>query len=255
MYFWAEESDIPEGYGYDLLSAEHVTVLVLLCAVMVGILFAYSRSREQARTRLFRTIAVILPVLEAAKICFLIRIGHMGIGYLPLHLCSMSILLYPVIAFSHNQCLQTILSEISVATLLPAAISALVFPDWTRYPMCSFMNIYAYLWHLLQVVFPLLCLIRGIARPSVRHLWWNTVFLIAVGIPIYLFDRAFSCNYWFLLRPVPGTPLVAISEMLGGKGYLPILLLTATVVNLLLYAVLGVVIRWKKAHCRNGAGN
>ena len=193
--------------------------------------------------RVIRCVAVLLPVLESIKICFLTVSGHMGIGYVPLHLCSMSIFLYPIIAFSGNRSVRAFLFEISFCTLLPAAVSALVFPDWTMYPMISFMNIYAYLWHTLQVLFPIFILVRGGTELSVRHLWRNTVFLVGVGIPVYLFDRVFSCNYWFLLYPIPGTPLVPLSGLFGGAGYLPGLLLAATMVKLCMYGILSVVKR------------
>ena len=241
MYFWAEESEIPSNVGYELLGSAHLTVLAVLLILIASVAVLGYRCSYKARRRMLLCLSVTLPVLEAIKICFLIRIGHMGVGYLPLHLCSMSIYLYPVIAFAGNDMLRKVLSEISVCTLMPAAVAALIFPDWTMYPMFSFMNIYAFVWHALQVLIPVLYLICGIAKPSVRHIWWNTLFLLATGGMIYCFDRVFSCNYWFLLWPVPGTPLVPMSELLGGRAYIPALILTATAVNLCMYGTLSVL--------------
>ena len=240
-YFWAEETEIPAGNGYELLGAAHLTVLLLFVILIVVSICLFRRSSESRKNLVLRTVALMLPALETLKICFLIRIGHMGVGYLPLHLCSMSIFLYPVIAFSDNRLPGKVLSEISCCTLLPAAVSALVFPDWTIYPMFSFMNIYAYLWHTLQVIFPVMCICLGIAVPDIRHIWWNTAFLLVVGIPVYIFDRVCNCNYWFLRWPVPGTPLVAMSEMLDEKVYIPALLLVATIVNLLMILIFRVI--------------
>ena len=248
-YFWAEETEIPAGNGYKLLGTEHLAVLASLIVLVAAIICLFRKTSESRRQLIIKTIAAALPLLETFKICFLIRIGHMGVGYLPLHLCSMSIFMYPVIAFSKNRSLREILSEISYCTLLPAAVSALVFPDWTMYPMFSFMNIYAYLWHILQVIFPLMCICQEIAVPNIRHLWWNTVFLFSVGIPVYIFDCVCSCNYWFLRWPVPGTPLVEMSEVLDGKVYIPLLLFVASVVNLcmiLFFRIIGAVLLRKR---------
>ena len=240
-YFWAEESEIPSEAGYELFGAAHLTVLVVLLIFIAAMALLCYRSTYKARRRILLCLSTILPVLEAIKICFLIRIGHMGVGYLPLHLCSMSIYLYPVITFAGSDKLRKVLSEISVCTLMPAAVAALIFPDWTMYPMFSFMNIYAYVWHTLQVLIPVFYLICGIAKPSVRHIWWNTLFLLIIGGLVYCFDRICACNYWFLRWPVPGTPLVPMSEFFEGKAYIPALLFTATAVNLCMYGVLWVL--------------
>ena len=241
MYFWAEESEIPSGVGYGLLGPAHLTVLVVLLILITTVAALFYRNPHNARRRMLRCLSTALPIIEAVKICFLISIGHMGRGYLPLHLCSMSIYLYPMIAYTGNDLLRKVLSEISVCTLLPAAVAALIFPDWTMYPMFSFMNIYAYAWHTLQVLIPVFYLICGIAKPSVRHIWWNTLFLLIIGGLVYCFDRICACNYWFLRWPVPGTPLVPMSEFFAGKAYIPALLFTATAVNLCMYGVLWVL--------------
>ncbi len=236
-YFWSEETDIPAGNGYEMLGGAHLAVLISLVMLIAVTVSVFRRSSGSKQRLMLRIVAVMLPVLETLKIFFLMRIGHMGVGYLPLHLCSMSIFLYPVIAFSQKPVIRKALSEIGYCTLLPAAVSALIFPDWTMYPMFSLMNIYAYLWHTLQVIFPVMCICGKIAVPDIRHLWWNTVFLFAVGIPVYIFDRVCNCNYWFLRWPVPGTPLVPMSEMLGGKAYIPALLAAATAAELCMISI------------------
>ena len=52
-----------------------------------------------------------------------------------------------------------------------------------------------------------------------------------------LFDWRMSCNYWFLKRPVDGTPLEWLFDSFGSAGYVVSLLIIATLVNLLAYGV------------------
>ncbi len=240
-HFWSVEPHLPEGSGYEMLGAGHLTLLLILFSVIVLMVILFRRSSEETRSQILKTVSVMLPALEVFKIAFLIVSGNMGMGYLPLHFCSVPIILYPVIAFSDNRHLREILMEISLCTFLPAAVLTLIFPDWTMYPMLSFMNIYAYLWHTLLVMFPVLGMIHWQIRPRIRHFWWNTAFLLAAGIPVYIFDKVFSCNYWFLLRPVRGTPLQILAEPFGGRAYIPLLLITASLVNLICYGIFAIV--------------
>ena len=78
---------------------------------------------------------------------------------------------------------------------------------------------------------------NGWCRPSIRHIWWNTVFLTGGALLIGLFDTLTSCNYWFLCRPVPDTPLQWLYDAFGEGGYPVSLLFVATIVNLGVYGI------------------
>lgn len=233
--FWKEEHDLPSDAGFKLFEFEHIMALIIILFCLILAIILFRKLKAESRIVILRIVAVILPVLELWKIIMLITCNRMSVGHLPLHLCSMTIFVYPVIAFMYEGRLRETLAEISVITLLPAAISALVFPDWNMYPIINFYSLHAFVWHSLQVLFPILCIINGWVVPKVKNIWKNTVFVVAYAIVVGLFDWKMHCNYGFLKSPVAGTPLEWLYNTFGAYGYLESLLILVTVVNLITY--------------------
>ena len=245
--FWQEERDIPPDSGFDLFGIEHILAMVIIALFIAAVVIWFRKSKDKDRLIIIRVIAALLPILDAWKIVMLIMSDRMDIGHLPLHLCSMAIYIYPVVAYLPEGKLRETLAEISVITLLPAGISAIVFPDWTMYPIMNFYCLHAFVWHALQVVFPILCVMNGRCFPRIRNLWKNTLFLVCCGALVGVFDWKMSCNYWFLNSPVDGTPLEWLYDTFGTKGYIVSLLGLATMVNIVAYGVCkGVWRRCKK---------
>ena len=240
-----EEHDLPPGCGFKMFGIEHILMLVVIVVLIVAAAFLFRKPSDGGRVIMMRVIAVLLLFLEVVKIVILAASGRMDRGYLPLHLCSMAIFIYPVIAFIPAGRVRDTLAEISVITLLPAAVCACVFPDWTMYPILNFYSLHAFVWHSLQMLFPILCVMNGWISPRVRNLWKSTVFLLAYGLVVGLFDWRFSCNYGFLKHPVSGTPLEWLHGVVGPKLYLVSLLVLATVVNLGMYGVMHLIIDTK----------
>ena len=235
--FWQEERDVPPGSGFDLFGIEHILVIIIITLFIATTVIWFKKCKAGERLILIRVIAVTLPVLEVWKIIMLIASDRMDIGHLPIHLCSMSIYIYPVVTFLPEGRVRKTLTEISVITLLPAAISAIVFPDWTMYPILNFYCLHAFVWHSLQVVFPILCIMNRWCIPRIKNLWKNTVFLVICGSLVGLFDWKMSCNYWFLKSPVDGTPLEWLYDTFGSKWYIVSLLGIATIVNIIMYGI------------------
>ena len=236
-FFWAEEQDIPAGSGFSLWGKEHLLALAVIALVIVALTVWFGKLKSEKQTVFLRIIAIALPILEVVRIVVLCLDGRMGVGHLPLHLCSLAIYIYPVIAFYPNEKVRGFLAEFSLITLLPASLSALLFPDWTMYPLMNFFSLHSFIWHGLQIAFPIHCLMVKWYSPNVRNLWKNTLFLLAGGVLVGLFDSRMSCNYWFLRHPVPDTPLEWIYNIAGAKWYVASLLLLSILVNLAVYAV------------------
>ncbi len=237
-YFWYVESDLPEGIGFDLFGRSHILTLCIVVAVVAGAAFLYRRKK---RTFFIRCIAFFLPVLETVKILYLIGTGHMNIGYLPLHLCSLSIGLYPLFTVLKPGIMKECIGDFCCIVLLPAGLSALLFPDWTMYPIISFMSLTSFLWHTLQIMFPICLLCSQEARPLMKNIWRSLLLFLLFSIPIGIIDRITTCNYWFLLRPIRGTPLETIYQSAGPRGYLPILGLTAAAVVFITQSVISLI--------------
>ncbi len=241
-YFWLEERDIPSGSGFISWGSAHKTVIIVI-VLLIATIILFEKNRNRYGEIILKSIAVSLPLLEILKISVLRFHDRMDIGHLPIHLCSIAIYIYPLIVFTHSEKIREVLSEISMITLLPAAVCAIVFPDWTMYPIINFFSLHSFIWHMLQIIFPLLCLRIGWCKPSIRHIWKNLIFLIIFAGLILIFDHAYNCNYWFLMRPVSGTPLQIIYDRFGTKLYLPALAVIVTAVNIFMYGLLYIFYR------------
>ncbi len=236
-YFWYEESSLPPGVGFELFGKAHTAVIVLIIVTLTAAALYYYRARSGTRKLFLYAIAVFLPVLELLKIFFLIRKGSFGIGYLPLHLCSLSIYLYPLYVFLKQGRVKLFLGDLCCLILLPAGVGTVLFPDWTMYPLISFMSLSSFVWHTLQIMLPVCILAAGEAKPDFKSALKSILFLAVLAVPVYLFDRYFSCNYWFLLYPVPG-PFGLIYTVFGYSLYLPALIITAACIILITQTIL-----------------
>jgi uncharacterized membrane protein YwaF len=125
---------------------------------------------------------------------------------------------------------------------MPASIAALLFADWTIfYPALNFMNLYSYIWHGLLVLYPVLLRRTGQITLNIRHMHWVILFLCLVVPPIYIFDKIFGCNYFFVNWPVPGSPLQWLAGYMGNPGYLIGYAILTILVMLFVYLCVGII--------------
>ena len=273
-YFWKQQDDIPAGMGYPLFGASHlisvaITLgLVILAAVLIrrmevdgkrdsddlrnkaiennsNELRNYANTqRTGAYRKILRCIPIAMVLLELFKDGFLIKVGRFGIGYLPLHICSIGIFVFLLREFVGAK---DILGEIAVILIMPASLAGLIFADWTElYPVLNFINLHSYLWHGLLILYPLILLISGEVKPSVRHSHWIILFLCVIVPPIYIFDKHFNCNYFFINWPVPDSPLEWMASFMGNPGYLIGYVLLSMLTMLVVYLAIATV----QKHCR-----
>jgi uncharacterized membrane protein YwaF len=142
--------------------------------------------------------------------------GCFGVYHLPLHLCGLAVFF----TFAHALHPTETVGNFLYSSCMPGAACALLFPDWTAYPAFSYHSLVAFLVHALLVAYPLVQLAGGALRPRARFLPRCFAILLALAVPIYLFDRLFRTNYMFLLSPSAGSPLAWFASFLGNPGYL-----------------------------------
>ena len=207
--------------GYPLFGTAHllsVAVTLLLVAVAIAV---FKRMGEKSRRLTLKFLPVFMVFLEIFKDLFLASVHRFGIGYLPLHVCSIGIFVFLLREYLSWKRAKEIFGEIAFVLIMPAALAALVFADWTiYYPVWNFINLHSYLWHGILVLYPVLLMVQGEISPTIRHMHWSVLFLILVVPPIYLFDKHFGCNYFFVNWPVEGSPLEWCASFMGNPGYL-----------------------------------
>ena len=214
--FFALQSELEPGSGFALWGREHLIAL-LCCAVLGGGLCILSRrAGQRGRTRLRRGLGTAVLLCEAAKDLNLLAHGSLNRYFLPLHLCSLAVFL----TAWHSRYPGKTLGNFLYSTCMPGAACALLFPDWTAWPLWSFHALLGFLAHALLTVYPLTQLTASAFRPDVTQLPRCFGFLLLLALPVWFFDHAFSVNYMFLLRPSPGSPLEWFAAWLGNPGYL-----------------------------------
>ncbi len=220
-YFWKVEWDLPDNIGYALFSTEHLACIALVFGLVFLCMSFFSRLDDRKQRLFLRALPIIMVIMELFKDLFLVSVHRFGIGYLPLHVCSIGIFVFLLREALPDNKLKEVLSEIAFVLIMPGSIVALFDPDWTYiYPIWNYMSIHSYLWHGALVLYPALIMLRGDIKPTVKHIYWNILFLCIVVPPIYLFDKLFNCNYFFVNWPIPNSPLSWCASFLGNPGYL-----------------------------------
>lgn len=205
----------PSGGGFELWGASHIAWLGFAAAVTVLLCLLYRRLGDRGRRRTETVIAALLLGGEAARLIVVAVVDRLWIGWLPLHLCGISIFIEAIYCFRPGR----VLGDILYAACMPGALMALLFPDWTGYPPFCFLSQNSFVLHTLLVAYPVMLVSAGRIRPDARNLPKVLLFLLSLAIPMYFLNRATGMNFMFLNQPAPGSPLMWF-ESLGRPGYL-----------------------------------
>lgn len=227
QYFFTPEAQLPAGVGFDLFGWQHFTVLGVLTAVSAPVVAAGCRMTERCMLRLMRVLSVAMVVSELLRCLTLAVLGAYSVGYLPLHLCSFSMFICLYWAWHPDSDGG---GQMLWSLVLPGALAALLFPDWTGMPVVHFQSLHSFIYHAMLVQFVLIAVISGRARPRMGSLWKALVFLGIAAAAVYPINCLLGTNYMFLNRPVPGSPLVYCARLPGSWGYLLGYALLATAV-------------------------
>ena len=220
-YFWRQQDDIPKGMGYPLFGTAHILSVSVTIFLVLVFLFLIRRSKDSFQRKVLRSIPLLMIFLEIFKDVFLMTQHRFGIGYLPLHICSMGIFVFFFREYIKKESVKEFFGEVAYILIMPGALAALIFADWTvYYPVLNFINLHSYLWHGLLILYPLLLKLRKDISPDIRHIYRVILFLCVIVPPVYIFDKCFNCNYFFINWPIKNSPLSWLSSFMGVPGYL-----------------------------------
>ena len=145
------------------------------------------------------------------KLAVLMVTGTYTHSYLPLHLCSLSILLIALHAWRPGAITDNYLYGICI----PGAMAAMLFPDWTMLPALNYMHLHSFAIHVLLVAYPVMVTVGGDLKPDWRQLPKCLLFIACLAVPVYLFNLKFNTNFMFLMYAEPGNPLLIFEQLLG----------------------------------------
>lgn len=211
QYFLHTSDTIPDGMGFAHFSPEHWAELGIFIAAALLVCICYRRSDQEARRRLRRIMAALLIADEVFKHVMLLVGGNWTPGYLPLHLCSINLFLAAVHAWRPSKALGGFL----YCVCLPAALAALLFPNWSALPAVNFMRIHSLSVHILLALYPLMLLSGGEVDRRLRNVPGYLLILVALAAVALGANLLFDTNFMFLMYAPEGNPLGFFETLLG----------------------------------------
>lgn len=215
-YFFTLEDKLPAGVGFTLFGGAHIAWLAFSAALIAALCVLYRRAPAEGRRRWRQGLGWAVLACEALKDVNLAVQGSFDRWYLPLHLCGLAVFF----TFAHSRRPGKTVGNFLYACCAPGAAFALLTPDWTAFPPLSYHSIVGFLVHALLIAYPLMLVVGGDLRPEAKYLPRCLGILVALAVPVYVFDRVFGTNYMFLMQPSPGSPLEWFASFLGDPGYL-----------------------------------
>ena len=215
MYFFATQSELPADVGFALFGPAHLAWIAFI-ALGTGLGLLVLRNRPRAQAVAARAGAILAVGLVALLEVWFWWRGDFTPWSLPLHLCDLSpflLLLFELTGWDWT-------GQTLYCLCLPGSAAALLFPNWTMFPLWNVVNLQGFLLHALLIFCPLLEVMRGRLKPRFSHMWKAWVFLAAVVPLIYLFNLKYGTNYFFVNAGSPGSPLEWLIRRMGNPGFL-----------------------------------
>lgn len=253
--------DLPDGSGFELYSAPHIMWLTVIAVGVCAGVRIYIKKTGAGRRRLRSVMAAVMAVMELYKDAVLTVTSHMEVQYLPLQLCGLAIIVELCFVLAANVCdvrtdmgrraadcggwqrVRTFLGEVMCILCMPGALAALLFPDWTRYPVINFMSLHSFILHGMLVLLPAAMLAGGEVSVDIRRIYMPAVFLACAAGLVYPVNIAADCNFMFLRHPSNSSPFEAVYRRLGYGGYLLTYGLVVVLAVLLMYGIYALILR------------
>ena len=243
-YFLDTIETIEPGHRFTHFDGYHFLWLGIL-VVFAGLMAWQYRKRDaETRAKWRKRVAVAILLDEVWKMFWLTVGGTYTLEYLPLHLCSINIILIAIHAWKPSKTLDNFLYAICI----PGALAAMLFPTWYPLPTLNFMHLHSFTVHILLITYPVMVTVGGDLKPDWRQLPKSLLFTFCLAVPIYIFNMIFGTNYMFLMYAEAGNPLLLFEEWFGNH-LIGIPVLGAVFISLM-YGVLYLCRRLSKAKIR-----
>ena len=211
QHFFDTKETIPPGLSWNHYCPYHLLWLAGMAVFIILLSVQYRKRDAKARAKWRKVLGGAIFGAEMLKLAVLMVTGTYTHAYLPLHLCSLSILLIALHAWRPGVITENYLYGICI----PAAMAAMLFPDWTMLPALNYMHLHSFAIHVLLVAYPIMVTVGGDLKPDWRQLPKCLLFIACLAVPVYLFNLKFDTNFMFLMYAEPGNPLLIFEHLLG----------------------------------------
>ena len=232
--FWYTPATMREikGNGYQAFKMFGPTycfwliLLVLLC--VLGKIFFPKMSQEK-RHKVYVILTWLMLIDEVAKYVMTLLTHQFEWQLLPFHLCSINIF----VCLWHTLHPTETAKEALYSICIPAALVALLSPNWICLPLFNFMHIHSALMHVLLILYPWLILCEGY-RPNPKNILKVLAYLLCATGVAFVVNSLVDTNFFFLRGHNNNPALILISNIFG-KFYLVGLIALVLVVLFLMY--------------------
>ena len=208
--FFTNKFNIEEGLGMGAYSLGHILYLAALILIILVLGSYYRRATEEGRKRVRYTLAILALIDEAIKYIVPLATDAWSWSFLPLHLCSLSIFITAIHAFTNSSKVAEVLYAIS----LPTALMALIFPNWMMLPCWNYESIHSFTVHMILVIYPCMLLYGGF-KPEFSRLRFAILPLALAIIVAALANHYLDTNFFFLNGGDSGNPLSFLEYYVG----------------------------------------
>ena len=211
IHFLETTDTIGDGFGFALFDGLHLSWLVAMAVIILLNSLAYRKLKVDGRRCWRKVIAWLLIADELFKMAILIIGGNYTVSYLPLHLCSINIIVIAIHAYKPSVVLDNFLYTVCI----PGALAAMLFPTWTVLPFGNGMHMHSFTVHILLMLYPFVLSVTGDIKPDIKQLPKSLGLLLLMAIPIYGINLLLDTNFMFLMSADPGNPLYLFEQMWG----------------------------------------
>ncbi len=228
---------------FEIFGNVHLTWLLAIFICNLILIQIYIKLSTHQRNLFRKYFGTLIFFLEYSRRLFLIFMGAFTFEDVPLHLCSIGIVLCFIHAFKPTQ----LLDDALFMLVIPGAVAALLFPDWNTPIHFNYFYIHSWVIHGLMVAYVSVLLTSGELIPNRKNLLYIFGGLGLFAIPIYAINKLWNTNFLFINTPSPGSPLVFLESIFGNPGYIFGLLALVLMVWTIMYWVDGSLRYFKKS--------
>lgn len=228
MNFFKEEGYLPSKRigKFD----KRQLLALTICAIASAFLFTLMKNNDKdVNAGLFRILASVnlFFLINRQFVKKFILNDYETKTILPLHFCSLNLIIMFIAAFTSNDIL---LNYIYAASPIPA-LSALLFPeaDAARFPKFNLRCIEYYTCHTLLVIIPLITVIYLDFIPRISSYFPCMLIFVAFWVFIALVNTGLKSNYMYICYGPDHTPLKTIEKKFGKIVYRLMLFMFFTV--------------------------
>ena len=215
---WAFDR-LPEGY----MSWQHLLTVSMAFALVVFLAIFFGRkNKTKSRSEKLKVVMVAAIVLDSVEVLKLIvsviitKDIAILLGYLPLFLCSIPLIVLPVAAFSKGRIQQATLDFMVMFGLLGGLLGTYLAGNiYSIFPVIHFFTLNSLITHMTSAFAALYIAISGLHSFEKRNI------LISIGIlgffmivaeSVNLLNTGYQSNYMFLSSG-DGTPFTIIESV------------------------------------------